>query len=42
MTLAPGTKLGPYEILSAMGAGGMGESSQPPSIQNHKHKETSP
>ncbi len=25
MTLAPGTKLGPYEILSPLGAGGMGE-----------------
>jgi hypothetical protein len=25
MTLIPGTKLGPYEILSAIGAGGMGE-----------------
>jgi hypothetical protein len=25
MTIAPGTKLGPYEILSAIGAGGMGE-----------------
>src|SRR5512144_780961 len=25
MTLAPGTKLGPYEILSPIGAGGMGE-----------------
>ncbi len=25
MTLATGTKLGPYEILSAIGAGGMGE-----------------
>jgi hypothetical protein len=25
MTLAPGTKLGPYEIQSPLGAGGMGE-----------------
>jgi len=25
MTLAPGARLGPYEILSAIGAGGMGE-----------------
>src|ERR1700676_1941071 len=25
MPLAPGTKLGPYEIASAIGAGGMGE-----------------
>lgn len=25
MTLTPGTKLGPYEVLSAIGAGGMGE-----------------
>src|SRR5512146_3525699 len=25
MTLAPGIKLGPYEILSPIGAGGMGE-----------------
>src|ERR671924_414285 len=25
MSLGPGTKLGPYEILSAIGAGGMGE-----------------
>ena len=25
MTLAPGTKLGPYEILASIGAGGMGE-----------------
>src|SRR5215472_12420571 len=25
MGLAPGTKLGPYEVLSALGAGGMGE-----------------
>src|SRR6476659_6545772 len=25
MNLAPGTKLGPYEIVSLLGAGGMGE-----------------
>ena len=25
MPLAPGTKLGPYEILAPLGAGGMGE-----------------
>jgi serine/threonine protein kinase len=25
VTLAPGTRLGPYEILSPLGAGGMGE-----------------
>jgi hypothetical protein len=25
MTLTPGTKLGPYEILASIGAGGMGE-----------------
>src|SRR5687767_4727947 len=25
MSLAPGTRLGPYEILAAIGAGGMGE-----------------
>src|SRR5919198_2120273 len=25
MTLTPGTRLGPYEVLSALGAGGMGE-----------------
>jgi len=25
MALASGTRLGPYEILSAIGAGGMGE-----------------
>ena len=25
MTLAPGSKLGPYEILGQIGAGGMGE-----------------
>ena len=25
MTLAPGSRLGPYEIVSSLGAGGMGE-----------------
>lgn len=25
MTLEPGTRLGPYEIVSALGAGDMGE-----------------
>jgi serine/threonine protein kinase len=25
VTLVPGTRLGPYEIVSALGAGGMGE-----------------
>jgi serine/threonine protein kinase len=25
VTLSPGTKLGPYEILAPIGAGGMGE-----------------
>ena len=25
MTLTPGTRLGPYEVLSPLGAGGMGE-----------------
>lgn len=25
MTLAPGARVGPYEILSALGAGGMGK-----------------
>ncbi len=25
MSFVPGTKLGPYEILTAIGAGGMGE-----------------
>jgi serine/threonine protein kinase len=25
MTLSPGTRLGPYEVLAPLGAGGMGE-----------------
>ena len=25
MALAPGTKLGPFEVLASLGAGGMGE-----------------
>jgi hypothetical protein len=28
MTLAAGSKLGPYEILTPLGAGGMGEAVQ--------------
>src|SRR3974390_775407 len=29
MTMLPGTRLGPYEILSAIGAGGVGEVARP-------------
>ena len=29
MPLQPGTTLGPYEIVTPLGAGGMGESTQP-------------
>jgi len=25
MTLSPGTRLGPYEVIAPLGAGGMGE-----------------
>jgi len=25
MSLAPGTRIGPYEVISMLGAGGMGE-----------------
>ena len=25
MTLSPGTRLGPYEVIAAVGAGGLGE-----------------
>ena len=25
MSLGPGTRLGPYEVIAAIGAGGMGE-----------------
>jgi serine/threonine protein kinase len=25
LAITPGTRLGPYEVLSALGAGGMGE-----------------
>ena len=32
MSLAAGTKLGPYGILGAIGAGGMGEEGQSPVI----------
>ena len=28
MSLSPGTRLGPYEVLSAIGAGGMGACGQ--------------
>ncbi len=30
MALAPGVRLGPYEIVSALGAGGMGEVDRAP------------
>ena len=36
MTLTPGTKLGPYEVLSPLGAGGMGEVYRARDIKLHR------
>ena len=41
MTLSAGSKLGPYEILAPLGAGGMGEESRtlPPQCARRVHRE---
>ena len=36
MPLQPGTTLGPYEVLAAIGAGGMGEVYRLRSIKEHE------
>jgi hypothetical protein len=38
MTLAAGTKLGPYEVISPLGAGGMGD---PPALSRASFGATS-
>ena len=35
MPLVPGMRLGPYEILAAIGAGGMGKSTEPATRGSH-------